>query len=178
MVSNKEGIKMIEHNRRVYGIEKHWSNRLLVIEDEPGVWAVLAKGWSSDLWDVIGRRAALAENGKLTVSGRVKPTIESYIEMYESLIAEPEHISKLFQDFLVEIEIDLNDSNLSRYTIERLEKAVEDYSIPEISPRVYKGQVHDSRLFENINLEHIKVKPVKELERQLFKRQISQKQLF
>ncbi|MFA8440186.1 hypothetical protein [Pueribacillus sp. YX66] len=67
MFSNKEGIKIIEHNRRVYGIEKRWSNKILVVEDEPGNWTVIAKGWSSDLWNVIGKRAALAENGQLTV---------------------------------------------------------------------------------------------------------------
>lgn len=95
-----------ELGHKIYRIEKEKNgaedNLLLIIEEEvngkPHRKHVI--GWEYRLWYTICERGGLAEAGELIVKGK-KVTIEEYVAIYRTLIANALTVKELIEDYSI-----------------------------------------------------------------------------
>ena len=94
-------VKMIiEKNRRAYKFSNNENekNIITLIQTNYG-WEMLAFGWEYKHWQVIGERGGLAEAGEIKFYGRIKTSIEQYIQAYRQLFTKVNKLEDLFKDF-------------------------------------------------------------------------------
>ncbi|MED4404096.1 hypothetical protein [Metabacillus fastidiosus] len=155
---------IIEKNRKVYQLSDNANekNLLLLIETFSG-WETVAKGWAYNHWGKIGERGGLAEAGELRFEGKLKTSIETYIETYRMLFKTISSIRELFEDFQVKASIYMKE-DLSMYRINHLQKLIEDNSFQSISNNFYEKilTVNDSHLLKENDLT-LSFKPIREI---------------
>ncbi|WP_066297747.1 hypothetical protein [Bacillus sp. FJAT-29937] len=155
---------IIEKNRKAYRLSNNTKEKNLItlIETDNG-WEKLAHGWEYVHWMVIGERGGLAEIGELKFHGRLKTSIEQYIQVYRHLFNKVYLLENLFNDFEVRGSISFTEEDPTNLKIVK-ETMIKDFEFTKASDSSFMKviTIQDSELLIRDNIT-FSFKPIQNL---------------
>jgi hypothetical protein len=121
---------------------------ILLVKEQIGdkiQWVALAKGWEYSLWYRIGERGGMAEAGELSLidyPGDKSNTIEKYIAMYRTKIANSLPVEQIFERFEVNVVAWHLKKMVDHYYKEQIPKDFEVYGLSLVQEDADKRYFH------------------------------------